>query len=103
MKPKAQTEKQFQAAVVEYAKLCGWLVYHPYDSRRSTAGFKDLTMVRNGVLVMAELKTDIGRLTSAQMEWHNLLLDVERKAPSAVTVKVWRPSDWPDIEATLRG
>ena len=37
-----ETEKGFQAAVVELARLRGWLVYHTYDSRRSAKGFPDL-------------------------------------------------------------
>ena len=32
------SEKEFQATVIEYAKACGWKVYHTYDSRRSDPG-----------------------------------------------------------------
>ena len=38
------TEKAFQTAVVELAELCGWKVYHTYDSRRSAPGFPDLVL-----------------------------------------------------------
>ena len=58
-----QTEAQFQAAVIQYAELKGWMVYHTHDSRGSRPGFPDLTMVRDGVLIFAELKSERGRLT----------------------------------------
>jgi hypothetical protein len=91
-----QTERQFEAAVVEFAKLAGWRVYHPYDSRRSEAGWPDLAMVRAGRLVLAELKSEKGRLSEAQAEW----IEELRLAP--IEMCVWRPSDWPTIEELLR-
>lgn len=96
----AQTEKQFEAAVVEYARLCGWRVWHPFDSRRSEAGWPDLAMVRDGVLVFAELKTERGRLSRAQADW---LEELSRVAACVanVRVRVWRPSDWSEIEREL--
>ena len=90
------TEKQFQATVVAYAELHGWLVYHPYDSRRSAQGFPDLTMVRDGRLIFAELKrTEKDKPTDAQKRWLRELGD-------ACPAYVWRPADWPEIERVLR-
>ena len=40
-----QTEDQWQSAVIEYARLMGWLVYHTHDSRHSEKGFPDLVLV----------------------------------------------------------
>ena len=40
------TEAQFQEAVVQLARLTGWLVYHTFDSRRSQAGYPDLTLLK---------------------------------------------------------
>lgn len=96
-----QTEKQFQAAVVEYAELNGWFVYHTYDSRRSNPGFPDLTLVRDDRLIFAELKTERGRLTHAQMDWIGRLERVEAVPSSCVAVYVWKPSDWGWIEGLL--
>ncbi|MGH2878933.1 MAG: VRR-NUC domain-containing protein [Solirubrobacteraceae bacterium] len=90
-----QTEKQFQTAVVEYAELNGWLVYHTYDSRRSNPGFPDLVMARGYRLVFAELKSEKGRESRAQTEWLDAL---GRATPE---VWLWRPSDWPEIEGVL--
>lgn len=95
----AETEKQFEAAVVEYAKLTGWLVYHTRDSRGSVAGFPDLMMVRGDRLVVAELKTEKGRVSPAQQQWLDALaLTCHR----ALGVYLWRPSDWSSIELLLR-
>ena len=108
-----QSEKQFQSAVLQLAKLRGWLCYHPYDSRRSTPGFPDLVLVRDGEVVFAELKTDKGKLTKAQEQWLEQLCRVSERAesaltdagqcgPSIVSAVVWRPTDWPVIEVTLK-
>jgi hypothetical protein len=96
---KKQTEKTFMEAVIRYAKLMGWEVYHTHDSRRSQAGYPDLTMVRNGELIFAELKLDNGKLTEDQLKWFRLLTACTSENVCAV---VWRPSDWKDIEVMLK-
>lgn len=100
-----QTEKDFQAAVIQYAKLQGFLVYHTHDSRRSEPGFPDLCMVRDGRLVFAELKTEKGRVSDAQMEWMSALAKVSgvvtATSRNPVEVHLWKPSNWKLIEATL--
>ena len=52
------SEKDFQAAVLEVAKVNGWMAYHTYDSRRSQSGFPDLVLVRGAVCIFLELKSD---------------------------------------------
>jgi hypothetical protein len=89
------TEREFQQQVVDWAQINGWLVFHPFDSRRSEPGFPDLTMVRDGRLVFAELKTETGRVSGAQTEW---LAGLEA---AGCEVRVWRPGDWPVIERAL--
>lgn len=117
MNAAAQTEKQFQEAIVRLAELQGWLVYHTHDSRRSNPGFPDLVLVhrgestqtvpRNCRLVFAELKTQKGRTSVAQAAWLEALGVVfarggamESQEPRHA-VYLWRPSDWPEIEAVL--
>ena len=92
----AQTERQFQEAVIQYAELQGWLVYHTFDSRRSAAGFPDLVMVRGTRIVFAELKAENGRESKAQAKWSDAL------SMATSEVWLWRPSDWPEIEMVLR-
>jgi hypothetical protein len=107
-----QTERQFQRAVVEYAQLRGWMVYHTFDSRRSNAGFPDLVLVRRGHLVVAELKSEKGRVSPDQLRWLDALGEVEHATVAhvaglggvvypAVEVHVWRPSDWSWVRMVL--
>lgn len=124
----AMTERVFQDAVTEFAQLHGWLVYHTHDSRRSAPGFPDLTMVRNGRVVFAELKTERGRVTADQarfmeevelnrselaslIDWRVLVYDQRLQNRlynalvaghrNALKAFIWRPSDWPEVEREL--
>lgn len=90
-------EKQFLQALRDLARLLGWMEYHTYDSRRSTAGFPDLVLVRNGRIIFAELKVNRNRPTPAQQAWMEAL----RSCPQ-VEVYLWTPQDWDGIVATLR-
>ena len=90
------SESDFQKSIIQMAELHRWLVYHTHDSRRSAPGFPDLTMVRDGKLIFAELKTEKGNLTKAQAWW---LAGLKQAHPH---VYVWRPSDWSEIEEVLR-
>lgn len=96
--PPGVSEKDFQAALVDYARLRGWMVYHTYDSRRSVPGFPDLVLVHpvRGVM-FRELKTDKGRVSKAQRDW---LAAINKAGGDA---GLWRPRDWPDIERDITG
>jgi len=100
------TEAQLQAAVIELAQLCGWLVAHFRPARTQHgwrtpvsadgAGFPDLVMVRGDRLVVAELKAKRGRVSPDQQAW----LAAFSQVPG-IEVHLWRPSDWDAIESTL--
>lgn len=94
-KQRRHPEEDFQSAVIELAKLRGWRVYHTRDSRKSAPGFPDLTLVRAGRLVFAELKAG-SELTPAQGDW----LRAFRAVPG-VEAYLWRLADWAEIERTL--
>jgi len=93
------TEKAFQQQVIDLATLCGFRVYHTYDSRRCVAGFPDLVLVhrKRGLVVFAELKVGKNNLTPEQRGWLDDLEDC------GASVSVWRPEDWSAIEALLTG
>ena len=102
------TERQLQEAVVELARLLRWRLYHTFDSRRSSAGFPDLVMVRRGRLLFAELKSSVGIKSQSQEAW---LYDLEVAASmkegrgwACPEVYVWRPESWSsgEIERVLR-
>jgi len=91
------SEKEFQGQVLRLARLCGWRVYHTFDSRRSAPGFPDLVMARPPVVMFAELKTETGRVRPEQRDWLEAL-----RGSEGVEVRLWRPSDWPEIEEALK-
>lgn len=98
----AITEKDFMQAVIDLARLNHWLAYHVHDARRSEPGFPDLVLCRAetdrypGQVMYVECKTAAGRVSAAQIRW----LDALKSA--RVEVHVWRPADWPTIEARLK-
>ena len=92
-----ESEKHFQAAVMQLARLTGWCFYHTHNSRHSAKGFPDLCLVRGNVCIMAELKTDTGKVTADQEAWL-IALD----AVPGLEVALWRPSDWGEIEKALK-
>jgi len=92
------TEKEFLQQVRDLAKLCGWLTYHTYDSRRSPEGFPDLVLVRGNQIVFAELKSEKGSVRPEQRMW----LDALEKVCN-VEVYLWRPHNWDEIVERLGG
>ncbi len=91
-------EKDFMQQVITLAQLNGWLCYHVFDSRKSSPGFPDLTMVRGSRLLFIELKSEKGKATPEQAHWLEALSKVE-----TVSTYLWRPSSWQQIEEVLRG
>ncbi|GIV15858.1 MAG: hypothetical protein KatS3mg022_1293 [Armatimonadota bacterium] len=90
-------EKEFLQAVVQYARLQGWVYYHPWVSIRSAAGFPDLVLVRPPRVLFVELKTGGRKPTPAQQHWLAQL-----GACPQVEVYLWTPDCWAEIEQTLR-
>lgn len=95
---RAMTERDLLAAVRRLAAALSWRAYHTHRSQHSPAGFPDLTLVRDGRLVFAELKTERGKTTPEQDAWLEDLGLVEvntsdHRGYSDVAVYLWRPSD----------
>ena len=64
-------EKDWQRQVVDLAEQLGYVVYHTFDSRRSTHGFPDLVLVRDRVVYL-ECKREnrtTSKLTAEQLRW----------------------------------
>lgn len=85
---RSMKERDLQENVISTARALGWLVFHAYDSRRSTgSGYPDLTLARarnGGEVVFVELKTEKGKLTQQQALWGAVL---------AEQFFIWRPRD----------
>lgn len=92
------SEKGFQQQVIELATLCGWLVYHTHDSRRSAPGFPDLVLVMPPRLVFAELKSEEGRIRPEQEAWLEALSGCTQPPESYL----WRPGDLQEIQEVLK-
>lgn len=104
----AGTEAEFQAAVIQLARLRGWMVAHFHPVRLESgrvvtpvaadgAGWPDLVLVKPGVGVLFwELKRHDGRLSVAQRRW------MEALTGAGAEHAVLTPHDWPLIEAALR-
>jgi len=62
-------------------------------------GFPDLLAIKGGTMIVAELKSDKGKVTEAQEAW------LKAFEPVASLVTVWRPIDWANgsILAELSG
>jgi hypothetical protein len=99
------TEAQFQASVIQIAKMNGWRIFHPMkmqarDGSWRTAlsgdkGWPDLVLAhRERGFLVCELKADAGRLTEDQKVW------LYHLAPWA-ECHVWRPADIDKIAARL--
>lgn len=103
----ATSEKDFQQAVIDYARLNNWIVYHTFRSDHSPAGFPDLVLCRQEIgghgkarsrLLFLECKSERGRLTDRQDIWLRWLGFVP-----GVVARVVRPSDWDWLVGTLGG
>jgi len=86
-----ESEAAFQSWVIAEAKRHGWLVAHVTDSRRQdTTGLPDMVLARNGLVILAELKTETGGVRDEQKEWL-----------AASGNHLWRPSMRAKISAML--
>lgn len=99
--PLTLSEAQFQRTVLDYALLRGWRCHHARPARTVNGwrtageghpGLPDLVLSRSGVVILAELKTQHGRLSYEQKLWAREL---------GAFGRVWRPSDWPVIVEEL--
>ena len=93
-------EKAFQEIVVTTARENGWMVYHTYDSQKSAPGFPDLCMIRNGVIMFVELKTDKGAVTTGQRQWIEQLLRHQYHCQHFL-MEIWRPHIWDEKKKLL--
>lgn len=97
------TEANFTHTVIELARYCGWHCAHfrPALVRSGKwvtpvsgdKGSPDLLLARGGVVILAELKSQKGRLGPGQAEWASEL---------GAHYRLWRPSDIEEIKRELK-
>lgn len=99
------SEAEWQSSVMAYARLNGWLVYHPPANVPSkngghiqhvVAGWPDLAFAREGEFFLAELKRETGKTTPDQDKW------IATLRTAGVEVHVWKPSDDREMKERLR-
>ena len=91
------SEAELESFVEECLILFRWVWHHASDSRRSTPGLPDIVAARDGRLIFAELKTEIGRVTTGQERWFAELATCEH-----VETYIWRPRDMNEIIEVLK-
>ena len=107
------TEADFQRNVIQLAALLGWRValFRPARTTKGwrtpmqgDPGYLDLTLARRGRVVIAELKSETGRLTADQKAWIDALTGspAHTRDGAGVEVYVWRPSDIDQIGRILK-
>ena len=96
------SEEDLQTRIIDAAEAYGWRVIHHRAAKTGKGwrtamqghpGFPDLVLARDGVVLVAELKSRRGQPTDAQKLWLEALGDHAR---------LWRPADWPAIQNELR-
>jgi hypothetical protein len=104
------TETQLLDAIVKTAKLTGWWLHHDRPARtergwrtavQGNAGFLDVVLARDGIVLFRELKGRYDKPTPGQYDWLQRLAPgwVEQRGwvppdETAVVADVWRPADW---------
>lgn len=105
----AVSEDHLVRNTVALAAALGWLIHHCRPAHtdkgwrtpiQGTAGFPDLIAVRRDWQVVAECKTQRGRLTTTQVGWQNAYQQLAATPGSRVLYFVWRPADL--IDGTIR-
>lgn len=91
------TEAEFEKAVIDLAGFLGWECFHVYDPRRFWPGWPDWIAFCPGRHIWFELKREGQKLRRDQEVWQ------QRIRAAGGECYAWRPSDWPAIEAVLRG
>lgn len=79
-------ERTFRRQLLDLARMLRWRAYFTWTSVHSPPGFPDIVLVRGPRLVIAELKSEDGKLTEPQRVW---LLDL---VGTCAEVYLWRPS-----------
>lgn len=126
--PRKGPEYELQLQITQLATILGWehMAIRPMMTKQQgfrtgtigtmAKGWPDLVLVRprDRRLIFAELKgskrdklrPDQGRvldvLRALEGEWWSLPNGHDPDAPMRIEVHLWRPDDWPDIEAALK-
>lgn len=103
---KALGESEFLDTIIDVAYFYGWKPYHVRAawSRKGwrtpikgDRGFPDLVLVRPPRVIMAELKSERGKLAFEQKVWRDALIQCP-----GIEYYEWKPSMWEKINEVLK-
>ena len=107
LQARVMSEEDLAKCIIGAAQRLGWHVKRDPPWRATgekddpRVGFPDLVMLRDGEMIVAELKGERGRLSKAQLDWLNQFALLAVAEPyqghpivGQISVCVWRPSDW---------
>ena len=95
------TEAQFTKRLMQYGRDNGWLCFHVFATGPKSVschGFPDMIFLKDGKLVVAELKRDKPNKTypdKRQREWLQAFVD------AGIPTYTWRPDDLDQIVEVL--
>ena len=104
-------EAEFQQQIIEVAKLRQWKVahfrgvriprrdgsvYYATPVQADGEGWPDLVMLRDGRVIIAEIKSDKGVVSDAQTAW------LREWEMADAEVFIWRPKDWDELVEVLK-
>lgn len=89
-KPRKRVEDATLDQIIQVAKTIGYLTFHVYDSRRSSAGFPDLWICGFGILIVLELKTGRNTTTPEQDAW------LAELRTAGVDARIYHTDQWKD-------
>ena len=98
------TEDELQTLICDTAEMAGWLWHHETDSRRTRAGYPDLTLARadsdgnGGSVIIVELKSATGKVRPEQQTWLDTLAVCDRLSSGLI-----RPDNVDAFLARLTG
>lgn len=103
------TEAQCQDAIIEAARMAGWRVHaeragqtaggHWATQIQGDEGYPDLTMTRDGRMLVVELKRKPNEATQAQLDW---IRDLDA-VPGVRAILVYVPEEQDDLIKFLIG
>jgi hypothetical protein len=97
------SESAYQRRIIDAAAALSWRVAHFRPARTAHgwrtpleghAGLPDLVLAKGGSVILVEVKSERGTLTTGQVAWLDQLGDHGR---------LWKPQSWPEVLAELRG
>lgn len=105
----AISEDHLVRNTIALATALGWLAHHCRPAHtdkgwrtpiQGTTGFPDLIAIRGGWQIVAECKTQRGRLTTTQSRWQDAYRALAATPGGRVLYFVWRPVDL--LDGTIR-